>query len=357
MLTNQVHDKMIPGEELEKNLCIACYWPGTNFVILSKQWMVFVKLLRFLFGCILISSPLLLRAQLARDFDLQWIKNLPSSGAIIGLVPGSFDPVTIGHRDFILTAMKQMKMDKVVIAVNVLTTKDFNASVQERIDLLRVAFRGFDDKIIITPRPFDDLPALARRLRSAFGGRIIEVLGEDVFVKNYDLVKDISGMEFVMIPRPEETAVRVDLSHYPNSFLISTEFPGVSSSKARSLILEGGDLSGQLDPEVARAMKERGIMQPCGPGAVLQFEEARFRTAYRKMGEFVKLKDPSYKIFTPGSVPDFKILRSQQGQGERFVRDVISLNNLGPEASSQIRSIVLKQWPEVANFKCEKIRF
>ena len=53
----------------------------------------------------------------------------------IGICPGSFDPVTLGHMDIITRACKIF--DKVIVAVPVNPDKHASFTVEERMDMLR----------------------------------------------------------------------------------------------------------------------------------------------------------------------------------------------------------------------------
>lgn len=58
----------------------------------------------------------------------------------IGICPGSFDPVTLGHMDIITRACKIF--DKVIVAVPINPDKHFSFSVEERMDMLRTVTEG-----------------------------------------------------------------------------------------------------------------------------------------------------------------------------------------------------------------------
>ena len=58
----------------------------------------------------------------------------------IGICPGSFDPVTLGHMDIITRACKIF--DKVIVAVPINPEKHFSFSVEERMDMLRTVTEG-----------------------------------------------------------------------------------------------------------------------------------------------------------------------------------------------------------------------
>ena len=58
----------------------------------------------------------------------------------IGICPGSFDPVTLGHMDIITRACRIF--DKVIVAVPINPDKHFSFTVEERMDMLRTVTAG-----------------------------------------------------------------------------------------------------------------------------------------------------------------------------------------------------------------------
>jgi len=70
----------------------------------------------------------------------------------VGVYPGSFDPVTLGHLDIIERGAKIV--DKLVVGVLLNGTKNPMFSVKERIELLKTATAHLDNVEI---RPFEGL--------------------------------------------------------------------------------------------------------------------------------------------------------------------------------------------------------
>lgn len=68
---------------------------------------------------------------------------------ITAICPGSFDPVTIGHLDIISRAYKIF--DKVIVAVSVNPQKLSAFSVEERVQLLKIAVKDAGLEVEITP--------------------------------------------------------------------------------------------------------------------------------------------------------------------------------------------------------------
>ena len=63
----------------------------------------------------------------------------------IAICPGSFDPVTLGHMDIITRACKIF--DKVIIAVPVNPDKRASFTVEERMEMLRIATQGMNVEV------------------------------------------------------------------------------------------------------------------------------------------------------------------------------------------------------------------
>lgn len=63
----------------------------------------------------------------------------------IAICPGSFDPVTLGHMDIITRACKIF--DKVIVAVPVNPDKRASFTVEERMEMLRIATRGMNVEV------------------------------------------------------------------------------------------------------------------------------------------------------------------------------------------------------------------
>ena len=63
----------------------------------------------------------------------------------IGICPGSFDPVTLGHMDIITRACKIF--DKVIVAVPVNPDKHASFTVEERMDMLRTVTQGLNVEV------------------------------------------------------------------------------------------------------------------------------------------------------------------------------------------------------------------
>jgi pantetheine-phosphate adenylyltransferase len=74
----------------------------------------------------------------------------------IGLYPGTFDPITLGHVDIILRAAKVV--DKLVIGVAINRDKGPLFDLEERVEMVKVALDGLDlDGCEIEVKAYDNL--------------------------------------------------------------------------------------------------------------------------------------------------------------------------------------------------------
>jgi phosphopantetheine adenylyltransferase len=275
-------------------------------------------------------------AQLSSDFDTSLLSS-EGKEIKVGIAPGSFDPTTTAHRDLIIESIKRLNLDKFVVAVNVMTSKDFNLSVAERIEMTKRSFGSYANKVIVVARPFDNLDKLAEVIRGSFNGPLHVVLGEDVFDKNYKLLNHIEGTQFSMIPRPEGLAERVNLDLYARSKLLDISFPGISSSASRELIVKGLDASGSLPAEVIEFLKERDLMRVYTKD-MHYLRRDIMQNKIKKLTAYIQRKfnySASEKNLT------YKVLQSPEAQVEKIIREVVDQNKLSPQQASELRNSVL----------------
>ena len=77
--------------------------------------------------------------------------------SLIGLYPGTFDPITLGHTDIIKRAVKLV--DTLIIGVAINRDKGPLFSLEERVEMIQEALSGIDEgqRANIVVEPFDDL--------------------------------------------------------------------------------------------------------------------------------------------------------------------------------------------------------
>lgn len=155
------------------------------------------------------------------------------------LIPGSFDPITLGHVDVITRAARGF--DRVVVAVMTndmhkyvagVAPKQYMFSEEERLDMARLACASLENVTVI-----------------AAHGMLIDLvdrLEADWIVKGVRSEKDfLYEQEHALYNRAHNP--RAETLYLP----ADPRFDGISSTLARERLLAGGDMTGILpDPVI-----------------------------------------------------------------------------------------------------------
>ena len=149
------------------------------------------------------------------------------------IIPGSFDPLTLGHVDIIERVVGCF--DRVIVAVGVNPNKETWFTADERVDMIESALPGIE---VVQ-----------------FTGLLVDVAEElsvDLVVKG---VRGGSDFEAEMI----QAAVNIDLTDLQTVFLpASGEFAHISSSVVKELTRFEVDPSGYLPEKSAEYLRRRG---------------------------------------------------------------------------------------------------
>ncbi len=157
-------------------------------------------------------------------------------------VPGSFDPVTLGHLDIVVRAAALF--DEVVVAVGVNNSKSRLFSPDERMDMLEevcvdhptVSVAGFDG--LLTDFCAErDVVAIVKGLRA--------VTDFDYELQMAQMNSALSGVETVFVPT-------------------SPEFSFLASSLVKEVARFGGDVSTLVPPSVLPRLVRRLAEEPPG---------------------------------------------------------------------------------------------
>jgi pantetheine-phosphate adenylyltransferase len=163
---------------------------------------------------------------------------MSDSRPLVGLYPGSFDPVTLGHEDI---ARRTLKIaDRLVVAVATTATqaKTPAFTVEERLEMLREVFRDEDR---IECRSFEGLlVGFAREVGAAFVVRGLRA------VSDFEYEFQMAQMNRELHPELEFVFLTPDADH---SF--------VSASLVKEVARLGGDVSSFVSPPVLTRMKAR----------------------------------------------------------------------------------------------------
>ncbi len=168
----------------------------------------------------------------------------------IGVYPGTFDPITNGHADIILRAVKIV--DRLVIGVARNDGKGPLFSTDERVAIVRDEVRRLDGAAAkrIEVRPFDTL------LMS-----FAESVGASVIIRGLRAVSDFE-YEFQMAAMNNRLNPQIE-----TVFLMASDrFQFISSRFVKEIGHLGGDVSHFVSASVARHLarrfKENGAPKP-----------------------------------------------------------------------------------------------
>jgi len=162
------------------------------------------------------------------------------SQARIGLYPGTFDPVTLGHLDIIKRAVKLV--DTLVIGVAINAAKDPMFSLAERVAMLETeAAKLAAGRAVIQVRPFDTLLV-----------KFAEDVGAGVIIRGLRAVSDFE-FEFQMVAMNQRLNSEIE-----TVFLMADpRHQAISSRLVKEIALLGGEVTAFTTPAVAAALVQR----------------------------------------------------------------------------------------------------
>jgi pantetheine-phosphate adenylyltransferase len=165
----------------------------------------------------------------------------------IGLYPGTFDPVTRGHKDIIRRAAKLV--DRLVIGVAINRDKGPLFTLEERVEMIRRETAPIAAKagIEIEPLPFENLLI-------AFA----EEVGASVIIRGLRAVSDFE-YEFQMVGMNRALNSEIEMVF----LMAEAQHQAIASKLVKEIARMGGDVSKFVSPEVAAALAAKF---PAGPG-------------------------------------------------------------------------------------------
>ena len=154
----------------------------------------------------------------------------------IAVYPGTFDPITNGHVDLVSRAAPLF--ERIVVGIAESPGKSPAFSIDERVNLARVALAGFPN---VDVRGFDSL--LAHFVRELGAGVVLRGLRA---VSDFEYEFQLASMNRHLIPDAETL------------FLTPAEqYSFISSSLVREIARLGGDVSDFVHPAVQKALRNR----------------------------------------------------------------------------------------------------
>ena len=157
----------------------------------------------------------------------------------IGLYPGTFDPVTIGHLDLIGRAVKLV--DRLVIGVALNDEKGPLFSTAERVAMLEEAVAPLRDGTEIQVQPFDSLLM-----------HFAENVGAQVIIRGLRAVADFE-YEFQMTAMNQKLNAEIE-----TVFLMADpRHQAIASRLVKEIARLGGNIDGFVTPAVAEAVRAK----------------------------------------------------------------------------------------------------
>lgn len=159
----------------------------------------------------------------------------------VGLYPGTFDPITLGHIDVIRRA--SALLDKLVIGVAINRDKGPLFSLEERVSMVEIEMRKVAEKtgIKIEAHPFENLLIDCAR-----------DVGASVIVRGLRAVADFE-YEYQMVGMNRQLDDTIE-----TVFLMAeAEHQAIASKLVKEIARLNGDVSKFVTPEVNNALLER----------------------------------------------------------------------------------------------------
>lgn len=285
-----------------------------------------------------------MRASTARIFLLFVLIAFPAfAEETVGYYIGSFDMVTMGHKAVVASTLNDPKLGikKIYITVNWNTDKDFNTSMEERVEMMRRTYSEFGNRVEILREPLEGRPEFARYLIARHQGKVLGIFGDDTFDKNYKIfTKDtnVHDFDYVKVARPETAAASAQESVYvPIVHDHEIEADGTSSSAARKALAEGRDPAalGLISKEAYEYIKERGLYQTVPPERVVA-AKADFLARYQAFITEMQKTMPGADLAALPQ-PEYKPTQSIEAQSDKFVRHLITNLKMNVEQQFSFR--------------------
>ncbi|MEO0399611.1 MAG: pantetheine-phosphate adenylyltransferase [Pseudomonadota bacterium] len=162
-------------------------------------------------------------------------------GKRIGLYPGTFDPLTLGHVDIIERAVKLV--DELVVGVAVNKDKGPLFSIDERVEMVRNQMETIAGKsgVMIHVTPFDKLLM-----------QFAEEINADIIIRGLRAVSDFE-YEFQMVGMNQ--ALNDDIE---TVFLMAdARFQSIASRLVKEIARLDGDISRFVPADIAKRLVER----------------------------------------------------------------------------------------------------
>jgi len=157
---------------------------------------------------------------------------------IIGIYPGTFDPITNGHADILARASRIT--DKLILAISRSAGKNPMFSLEQRCQMARIYLDKYDIASNVEVRSFDGLLV-----------NFASELGANLLIRGLRAVSDFE-YEFQMACMNSRLDDTVETIFLPASE--KNQF--ISSKLVKEIASMGGDISGFVIPEIEEKLIE-----------------------------------------------------------------------------------------------------
>ena len=159
----------------------------------------------------------------------------------VGLYPGTFDPVTLGHIDIIQRAA--LLVDRLVIGVAINRDKGPMFSLEERVEMIEAECRAISEKtgVEIVAHPFENLLVDCAR-----------DVGASIIIRGLRAVTDFE-YEYQMVGMNRQ----LDDSIETVFLMAEAEHQAIASKLVKEIARLGGDVSKFVTPDVHDALMNR----------------------------------------------------------------------------------------------------
>jgi len=161
---------------------------------------------------------------------------MSSSKEKIGIYPGSFDPITHGHIDIVHRALEVF--DRVVIAVFHNINKESLFSPEERVTLIKEAFRG-NERVIV----------------DHFDGLVVDFANDNGIYTLIRGLRAISDFEYEL--QIAHTNRQLNAKMDTVFFMTDSKYSYISSSLVKQIAQFQGETASFVPPHVLKALKEK----------------------------------------------------------------------------------------------------
>ena len=159
----------------------------------------------------------------------------------VGLYPGTFDPITLGHIDIIRRASNLV--DRLVIGVAINRDKGPLFSLEERVEMIEAECAQLSSKsgIEIVAHPFENLLIDCAR-----------DVGAEIIIRGLRAVADFE-YEFQMVGMNR----RLDDEIETVFLMADPDHQAIASKLVKEIARLGGDVNGFVPPAVAKSLRDR----------------------------------------------------------------------------------------------------